>query len=240
MALRATPTERVAGLAFFLFTLFQVPYFVVETDLAPPGLIVLSPLQVTAAQMARTAPGLQPYIEAVLLPGAWLRDGLSAFIRCQYRSSGQGPCDAQRARLTDLAFVRSKADLPLLVRLLDGRGIEQQTAITYGCGLIAVSAAFSLVASIKTALAGFLLIGYGVTQGNHIPLPPGVLIAFLAVYAGFNLGELRGNARAAAAARPSRQQEREGAARAAAAAGGRTPAAASKSGGAARKRSKVA
>lgn len=32
-------------------------------------------------------------------------------------------------------------------------------------------------------------------QGNHVPLPPGVLTAFLCVYAGFNLGELRENRR---------------------------------------------
>lgn len=37
-----------------------------------------------------------------------------------------------------------------------------------------------------------------------MPLPPGVLTAFLCVYAGFNLGELRGNLRAAQAARQQR------------------------------------
>lgn len=31
-------------------------------------------------------------------------------------------------------------------------------------------------------------------QGNHIPLPPMVFVAFLCIYAGFQLGEPRGGA----------------------------------------------
>jgi hypothetical protein len=57
-------------------------------------------------------------------------------------------------------------------------------------------------------------------QGDHIPLPPIVLTAFLCVYAGFNLGELRAGSSSSSstAARPAQRQQ-AGAGAAAAVAG---------------------
>lgn len=48
-----------------------------------------------------------------------------------------------------------------------------------------------------------------VLQGNHTPLPPGVLTAFLCVYSGFNLGEAREAQRKRAAARRSEGKQEE-------------------------------
>lgn len=81
-AMRATPTERVAGIAFACFTLLQVPFFGVETPTVPGGLLLLSPLQMAAANAANAFPDAAPALEAALIPGAWMRESLSPFLRC--------------------------------------------------------------------------------------------------------------------------------------------------------------
>lgn len=193
-AIKATPVERVAGLAFFAFTLMQVTFFIVDSDLSASGLVLLSPLQVSAANLARQFPAAFHYIDDVLVPGAWVREALSPYLKCQFKTSWKGPCEQQRAHLSDLSYVRNGTNLPLLVELLDSEGIGAQQYIVYGCSMIVLSALFSLYYSVKTAVVGFILLGYGIYAGNHIPLPPIVMVAFLCVYAGFNLAEARGGA----------------------------------------------
>jgi hypothetical protein len=161
---RAAPTERLAGYAFFLFTLVQVPFFVVESNLSANGLIMLSPLQVTTANLAKTLPDHAPMLQYVLVPGGWMREGLSPFIRCQYQSGGKGPCTTEKARLFDVQYIKKANNLPLLVELLQSNSVRQQTAVLYGCTLIVVSALFSLYYSVKTAVLGFVLLGYGMIQ----------------------------------------------------------------------------
>ncbi|KAF6253489.1 hypothetical protein COO60DRAFT_1703790 [Scenedesmus sp. NREL 46B-D3] len=213
---RAAPTERLAGYAFFLFTLVQVPFFVVESNLSPTGMIMLSPLQVTAANLAKTFPDLAPMLQYALVPGGWMREALSPLIRCRYLSGVKGSCTAEQARLFDLQHIIKANNLPLLEELLQSNTVRQQTALVYGCAMIVVSALFSVVYSVKTAVLGFLLLGYGMVQGDHVPLPPVVLTAFLCVYAGFNLGELRASS---SGGRPARQQHSKAAVGSAAAAG---------------------
>jgi type III secretory pathway component EscS len=161
---RAAPTERLAGYAFFLFTLVQVPFFVVESNLSSNGMIMLSPLQVTAANLAKTFPDHAPMLQYALVPGGWMREALSPFIRCQYLSSGKGPCTAEKAKLFDLQHIIKANNLPLLVELLQSNTLRQQTAILYGCAMIVVSALFSLYYSVKTAVLGFVLLAYGMIQ----------------------------------------------------------------------------
>jgi hypothetical protein len=161
---RAAPTERLAGYAFFLFTLVQVPFFVVESNLSSNGMIMLSPLQVTAANLAKNFPDHAPMLQYALVPGGWMREALSPFIRCQYLSSGKGPCTAEKARLSDLQHIMKANNLPLLVELLQSNTVREQTAILYGCAMIVVSALFSLYYSVKTAVLGFLMLAYGMIQ----------------------------------------------------------------------------
>lgn len=160
--IKANPTERIAGLAFFAFILLQVPFFLVESDLAASGMVLLSPLQVTAANLARTFPGAADAVALLLVPGAWVREAVSPLIVCNFRSHGRGPCDLQRGRLWDLDYVLRGVNLPLLVQLLGSGGLAPATPILYGSTMIVVSAAFSLVYSVKTAVAGFALLAYGV------------------------------------------------------------------------------
>lgn len=161
-SIKATPVERVAGLAFFAFTLMQVAFFIVDSDLAASGLVLLSPLQVSAANLARQFPAAFHYIDDVLVPGTWVREALSPYIKCQFNSGGKGPCEQQRARLGDLQYVRNGTNLPLLVELLESEGIGAQQYIVYGCSMIVLSALFSLYYSVKTAVVGFILLGYGI------------------------------------------------------------------------------
>jgi hypothetical protein len=161
---RAAPTERLAGYAFFVFTLVQVPFFVVETNLSPNGVLMLSPLQVTTANLAKNFPDHAPMLQYALVPGGWMREALSPFIRCQYLSSGKGPCTAEKARLFDLQHIIKANSMPLLVELLQSNTLSQQTAILYGCAMIVVSALFSLYYSVKTAVLGFVLLAYGMIQ----------------------------------------------------------------------------
>lgn len=192
--MRAAPTERIAGLAFFAFTMLQISFFVVDSDLSASGIILMSPMQVTAANLAKQLPQAFHYIDDTLVPGGWVRESLSPYIRCQFKSGGKGPCVKERQRLFDMEYVRNGTNLPLLVELLETQGLASQQFIVYGCSLIVLSALFSLYYSVKTAVLGFVLLGYGIYEGNHIPLPPMVFVAFLCIYAGFQLGEPRGGA----------------------------------------------
>eukprot|EP00882_Tetradesmus_deserticola_P011014 GHRQ01011649.1.p1 GENE.GHRQ01011649.1~~GHRQ01011649.1.p1 ORF type:complete len:177 (+),score=43.51 GHRQ01011649.1:1000-1530(+) len=161
---RAAPTERLAGYAFFLFTLMQVPYVVIESDLSHSGMFMLSPLQVTAANLAKTFPDRAPMLQYALVPGGWMREALSPLVRCLYLSGAKGPCSAERARLFDLQHIIKANNLPLLVELLHSNTVRQQPALVYGCAMIVVSALFSLFYSVKSAVLGFLLLGYGMIQ----------------------------------------------------------------------------
>lgn len=161
--MKAAPTERIAGIAFFAFTLIQVPFFIVNTSLADLGFVLLSPLQVTGANLVRNFPALAEPAEMLLLPGGWVRESLSPFLRCQFNTSGKGPCGIYAARLADIAYIKKVNNLPMLVKLLDN-GMDQQTPILYGCTMIVVSALFSLYYTVKTAVAGFLMLAWGVLQ----------------------------------------------------------------------------
>eukprot|EP00878_Enallax_costatus_P047230 GHUV01057676.1.p1 GENE.GHUV01057676.1~~GHUV01057676.1.p1 ORF type:complete len:165 (-),score=33.79 GHUV01057676.1:178-672(-) len=161
--MRASATERIAGIAFFLFTLIQVPFFIVSTPLTDLGFVLLSPLQVTGANLVRNFPALAEPVDMLLLPGGWMRESLSPFLRCQFKTGGKGPCGTYAARLADIDYIKKTNNLPMLVKLLDN-GIEQQPPILYGCTLIVVSALFSLYYTVKTAVLGFLLLAWGVVQ----------------------------------------------------------------------------
>jgi hypothetical protein len=249
MAPRPSPAERLAGLAFIAFTLMQVPFLVLHSELVPgpSKLLPLAPLQVTAASLAqRLGPRSHLYLTDVLTPGAWVTGALSPFLRCALLghgaagsdagSSSWGRCSVQRSRLLDLQFARAQVRLPLLLALLEGRALGAgQQFVVYGSGLVVLSALFSLYYSVRSAVVGFLLLGAGVykvrcvgcawavgmrccalccvqlsracvqlsthcllatsaprpplpptMQGNLVPLPPLVLVAFLCVYAGFS------------------------------------------------------
>lgn len=161
--MRASPTERIAGVAFFVFVLIQVPFFVVNTPLSSHGFVMLSPLQVTAADFVRRFPDINQAVQLLLVPGGWMRDSLSPFLRCQFQTSGKGPCGTYVAQLHDLEHIKKSNNLPMLVQLLDD-GISNQNFILYGCGSIVISAVFSLFLTVKSAVLGFILLAYGVVQ----------------------------------------------------------------------------
>lgn len=54
----------------------------------------------------------------------------------------------------------------------------------WGSLMIVVSAVFALVYSVKTAVLGFFLLGYGVYKAGMTPLPPMMMMAFLCLYSG--------------------------------------------------------
>lgn len=172
MQLKATPTERIAGLAFFAFTVLQVAFFIVESDLSSSGLIMLSPLHVAGANLAKQYPQIMPYVDDVLVPGAWVRESLSPYIACQFKSGGKGPCEKERSHLLDLQYARNGTNLPLLVELLQGGRLASQQPIVYGSSMIVLSALFSLYYSVKTAVLGFLLLGYGIYEVRPVPAAP--------------------------------------------------------------------
>jgi hypothetical protein len=141
----------------------QVPYFVAETSLSSSGIVLLSPLQVTTANLARTLPQQQHIIEWLLIPGAWTRESLSPLVVCKLQTKG-GACKQQQTRLLDLDYVRRGANLPLIVKLLDSGELAQQQPILYGSTMIVISSLFSLIYSVKTAVLGFALLAFGVVQ----------------------------------------------------------------------------
>jgi len=175
--------------AFFAFVLFQVPGFMLETPSTTASISILSPLQVSAANMANTFPASRDAMEAVLLPGAWVRDALSPYIRCKYKSNFKAPCNLEYGRMFQRDYVGATANLQLLQRIIKSRDMKGQAApIIYGCSMITVSAAFALVYSVKTAVVGFGLVAYGVIKGGFGALPPAIMMAFLCLYSGFQLG----------------------------------------------------
>lgn len=163
ISLKADPVERIAGLGFFVFTFLQIAFFVVDSNLSASGIVLLSPLHVSAANLAKQYPQYHHYIDDVLVPGAWVREALSPYIKCKI--NGQEPCTKQRARLFDLQYVRNGTNLPLLVELLENQGLgPQQQCVVYGCSMIVLSALFSLYYSVKTAVLGFALLAYGLYE----------------------------------------------------------------------------
>ena len=184
-------SERVAGIGFLLIILLQVPYFVVRTPATQTGIATLAPLQVFCAKLAYTYPATQKYAEMALIPGAWTSFSLLPYIRCMAKSGLQGPCNRQAQRLWDPSWAYKQANLRLLVDTISGKEFREGKWIEYGSALIVVSALFSVLYSVKTAVVGFALIGYGLYLGKHDPLPPFILSGFLCVYAGFQLGETK-------------------------------------------------
>jgi hypothetical protein len=88
--------------------------------------------------------------------------------------------------------------LPSLVALVESKDFAPGSdGLTAGAALITLSAALSLVVTVKSAVAGFVFMALGIIQGSHEPLAPGVLVAFLCVYSGFGLGEGRERRQAA-------------------------------------------
>eukprot|EP00879_Flechtneria_rotunda_P018376 GHRR01019275.1.p1 GENE.GHRR01019275.1~~GHRR01019275.1.p1 ORF type:complete len:194 (+),score=38.65 GHRR01019275.1:218-799(+) len=168
------PTERIAGIAFFLFTLIQVPYFALDVSRSQDtahGLVLLSPLQVTAAQVAKTFPSTRPVLEYALLPGGWMRENLTPYIRCMFKTSGKA-CRSERAKLTDLQHAQRANNLPVLVKLLDSNSTPQQWALVYGSALTVLSAVFAAAGyTVKTAMIGFALLALGVIQVRQCLLP---------------------------------------------------------------------
>jgi hypothetical protein len=129
----STSSERIAGLAFFMFTLFQVPTWIMDTTITREGYALLSPLQVTAAHLANSVPASRAYMVAALLPGTWARDALSPYMRCMYKSNWQGPCILEKARLNNYYYLEGMASLPALQQLVKSPEVKgQQTAIVYG------------------------------------------------------------------------------------------------------------
>ncbi|KAI8472951.1 MAG: hypothetical protein J3K34DRAFT_457547 [Monoraphidium minutum] len=197
-SLRAGPSERIAGLSFLLFTLMQVPYFSMHNTTVSgwPPTVLLSPLQVTAANIAEYVPEAAPYAAAALLPGAWLREAVTPLLRCRLASRG-GECAREQRVLWDFERVRRRVQLPNLVKLVTSKDFRGGDALSAGCALVTLSAALALLVTVKSAVAGFALVAAGIMQGGHAALPPAVLVAFLVIYSGFGLGE-RAEARAAA------------------------------------------
>jgi hypothetical protein len=70
----------------------------------------------------------------------------------------------QRARLLSLKHVRAHTGFGIVRALLAPRQLHAQQALVYGSAAITASAAFSVVVTVKTALAGFALLGYGIAQ----------------------------------------------------------------------------
>jgi hypothetical protein len=136
-------------------------------------------VQVSAASLARQTPRAALYIQDVLTPGTWVREVLSPWLRCRLvnqdgrhppsaKFAGRGSsagCAAviERGLLDVMAYVRNGTNLPLLVELLEERGLGRgQEAVVLGCTMVVVSAAFSVYYSVKTAVLGFVALAWGI------------------------------------------------------------------------------
>ncbi len=174
--------------------------------------------KVTAAKLADQFPSSAPALETLLLPGAWFRESFAPFLRCRIGTSG-GACEREQRVMFDVARLRRRVQLPALTKLIGSKDFAKGGGelLLYGCMLVTLSAVFAAVFTVRTALVGFALVAVGVWQAGHEPLPPGLLVAFLCVYSGFNLGEGR---------RPLRLTQRAGSRRVAAGGGGAAAAAA--------------
>jgi hypothetical protein len=84
----STSSERIAGISFFLFVLMQVPAFLTETTATVERVVLLSPLQVSAAHMANNVPGAYPYCQ---VPG----DGSGREGRGRPGGADRAPCAQQ-------------------------------------------------------------------------------------------------------------------------------------------------
>lgn len=60
--------------------------------------------------------------------------------------------------------MRAHTGFGIVRALLAPRQLPAQQALVYGSAAITTSAAFSVVVTVKTALAGFALLGYGIAQ----------------------------------------------------------------------------
>eukprot|EP00877_Chromochloris_zofingiensis_P008995 jgi/Chrzof1/4349/Cz14g09200.t1 len=199
-------SERVAGIGFFIIVLLQVPCFVLQTH---KGSKAVSPLEITAAHLASHLPHLRQFADAVLIPGIWFREGVAAYLRCKYNAGLNAPCSTEVQHLKDVNWIKSRNSLNVVQQLLQAMRSGQAVPITYGCGIIVMSALFSLVHGVKLAVVGVLLLGYGIVSGNHTPLPPAIMMLFLCVYSGFQLGEGGAEQRAAAAAQQRRRLQQQ-------------------------------
>lgn len=202
-------------MSFLLFTIMQVPYMAVRntTVAGAPSMILLSPLQITAATFADRWPQVTPYAENVLGPGAWVREAVTPLLRCKFVSRG-GPCERELSNLWDMQRVKRRVQLPTLVKVVTSPDFRADDALSAGAALVTISAALAPIVTVKSAIFGFLIFAYGIVMGAHTPLPPGVLVAFLCAYAGFGLGEGREKRQLETEAR--RRQAREERAKAAA------------------------
>lgn len=107
----------------------------------------------------------RPTLRTLCVSASSQNQVLSPYLRCKLLTEGpSAPCSQESARLTDLGYVRGGTNLPLLVELLQSNGLAAQQFIVYGCSMIVLSALFSLYYSVKTAVVGFVLLGYGIYE----------------------------------------------------------------------------
>jgi hypothetical protein len=106
---------------------------------------------------------------------------------CLYQTPTQ--CDA--GSLLDVPRVMRATDLGLTVDLLDGIA-SGRGAVEAGCAIITVAAFASLLRAVKLGTLGFIVLGLGLWLAKIVPLPPGVLLAFLCSYAGFSSAKQAG------------------------------------------------
>jgi hypothetical protein len=126
------------------------------------------PPQITAAKLASLHPSASPALEAALLPGTWLRECVTPLLRCRIAAGAPGGCEREERQLFDLARARRRAQLPSLVKLLEGPDIARPgaDALVYGAALVTLCAALSAVITVKTAAAGFLMMVRGMGVGG--------------------------------------------------------------------------
>lgn len=185
----APPPARLAGYAFFAFVLLQIPCFMMETSRSPSGFVVISPIEVTAAEITDHYPSALPVMQGLLFPGTWVRNCLSRYLLCLWKERNLGACDSHSGNLWNWDYVLLRTQLPQLVSLLnDPKEFPQRLWISLGCAVIFLTGMFSLVTRVRMAVIGFLILAYGLVMGNLVPLPPGVMMAFLVSYAAFSSG----------------------------------------------------
>lgn len=178
---KAQNVQRVARMCFFAFILLQTPCLMIETPEAASKVSMVSPLQVAMGSLLIRMPEASDFAHLMLFPGTWVKEALVPYLMCLYQTPGQCEQDS----LLDTMTVFRANKLALLVDLVSGI-TKGRIYVEVGCAVISIAGFASLAAPIKMATLGFVVLGWGLYQSKIVPLPPGVLLAFLSSYSGFN------------------------------------------------------
>jgi hypothetical protein len=111
-----------------------------------------------------------------------IKEALVPYATCMWKTPGQ--CDQDT--LLDVHTVFQGNKLHQLVDIVHESLTVGKQWIECGCAIIVMAAFGSLVRPMRLSVLGFVILGWGLYTSKIVPLPSGVLLAFLCSYSGFN------------------------------------------------------